>query len=301
MTQSKTSAFRLRPLQSPFRVLSCIRLDEVLVLQGSPLMGALFSITTFATDHWFTLAALIAGNLCLVAYVFVLNDWAGIDGDLKDPNRAARTFVAKGVGRTAMGYLALCLLALSLLIFGMIGTMPLVLGLVIAGLGALYSAPGFHWKGMPLASSALHIGGGALHFLLGYAAFAVIDAGSVAISSFFGLVFAAGHFTHEARDYDGDKINGIRTNAVAFGKTRVFLMGLALFTAAYALLATLAVLGFVPFLLIFAAALYPFHLIASLRALGAGLTFEGFRQLQWRYRALYATIGLLMIAGVMDW
>lgn len=293
---TRTLALPLRPLQSLFRLLSCIRLDEVFVLQGAPLIGALFSLTAFTAGDAFRLAALMAGNLCLVAYIFVLNDWAGIEGDLKDPNRAARTFVAKGLSRAAVGYLALALLALSLLIFAMIGTAPFVLGLAIAGLGTLYSAPGFHWKGSPLLNSALHFGGGTLHFLLGCATFAALDAQSVGVGSFFGLAFTAGHFTHEARDHDGDKLNNIRTNAVAFGKTRAFLMGLAFFTAAYALLGMLAVFGLVPFVLVFAAALYPFHLFASWRAFRAGLTFASFRRLQWCYRVIYAIIGLLMIA-----
>lgn len=301
MTQTKTQPLPLRPLQSFFRLLSCIRLDEVIVLQGPPLMGALFSITNISTMGVHTISALLVGNLCLVAYVFVFNDWAGIEGDLKDPNRASRTFVANGFSRTAVGYLALCLLALSLLAFCWIGAIPFALGLTIAGLGTLYSAPSVHWKGMPLVNSVLHIVGGTLHFLLGYMTFAGINPRGVWVGSFFGMVFAAGHLTQEARDFDGDMLNSIRTNAVAFGKSRTFVIGFTLFTAAYTQLAMLAVFGFVPFLLVFAATLYPFHFLASLRTFKAGLTFEGIRQLQLCYRLIYAIIGLLMIATVTKW
>jgi 4-hydroxybenzoate polyprenyltransferase len=290
---------RRAPPRSLRGLLSCIRLDEVLVLQGAPLIGALFALRDFAAGDLPQLAALVAGNLLLVAHVFVLNDWSGFHGDLKDPNRAARTFAAKDLDRAAVGYLALGLLAASLAILGMLGMTTLVFGLAIAGLSALYSAPGIHWKGRPLLGSALHVVGGALHFLLGYATFAAIDARGVGISAFFALVFTAGHLTNEARDPDGDALNGFRTNAVVFGRARSFLAGLVLFTAAYALLALLALRGLLPDLFAYAVALYPLHLAATLRARRAGLTFASLRRLQRVYRAIYALIGLLMVVTAL--
>ena len=41
------------------------------------------------------------------------------------------------------------------------------------------------------------------------------------------------------------------------------------------------------------------HLWWALQTLRAGLTFENIRQLQVRYRALYAIIGLLMVAAMI--
>lgn len=297
--QQSTFAISNRWFQSVFRLLSCIRLDEVLVLQGTPMMGVLFSKPILAITEATILATLILGNVCLVAYVYVLNDWAGIEGDLRDPNRAARTFAANGLNRTPVGYLALTLLVLSLAMFGMLGTTQLVLGGAVAITGLLYSAPGIHWKGRPLLNSALHFGGGALHFLLGYSSFTTLDVRGFGISCFFGLVFTAGHFTHEARDYDGDRINGIRTNAVTFGKATTYFIGLACFTAAYAYITLLAMVGLVPFLLVATAALYPLHLYLSLRTFWRGLAFEGFLQLQWCYRFIYACIGVLMVVAVI--
>jgi 4-hydroxybenzoate polyprenyltransferase len=173
-----------------------------------------------------------------------------------------------------------------------------LLALGIATAGALYSAPIFPMKGHPVFGSLLHFVGATLQFVLGYALFAAIDARSFAIGSFFGLVFAAGHCTHEARDCDADLMNGIRTKAVAFGKTQSFLAGLALFTAAYGLLVTLALLGLVPRLLVGTAALYLVHLHASFRAMRAGLTYDSLLGLQRRYRLLYAVIGSAMVVSV---
>ncbi|TPJ29993.1 hypothetical protein FJ418_23740 [Mesorhizobium sp. B2-8-3] len=281
------------------RLLSSIRFDEVCALQGAPLIGAILSISALTITNTLEVAILVAGNFCLVSHVFLFNDWSGIGGDLNDPRRATRTFAAKGLSRSDVGYLALSLLALGLLLLRVVGATPFCIGLAIAGLSALYSAPGLHLKGTPLFNSGLHLAGGMLHFLLGYAAFSAIDARGLLVSCFFGLVFSAGHFTHEARDHDGDTLNGIRTNAVAFGRTQSFIAGLVLFTAAYALLVALAASGLVPGVLTVAALLYPLHLVASLRALRAGLTFESLVGLQRCYRALYAVIGIVMVVATL--
>ena len=286
-----------RPRGLLSRLLSCIRFDEVLVLQGAPLIGACWSIGALTADKFVAAAAFGIGSLCLVAHVYLLNDWTGIAGDLRDLHRASRTFSAKGASRTEAGLLAVALLGLSLLLFGILGAAPFVLALTIAGLSALYSAPAIHMKGLPLFSSALHLVGGALQFLLGYGTFTAIDARGIAVSCFFGLVFAAGHLMHEVRGLDGDQFNGIRTNAVAFGKARSFVAGVALFTVAYALLVSLAAFGVVPRVLVLAGVLYPLHLGASLRAWHAGLDFQSLCRLQRLYRLLYAVIGIAMLAA----
>ena len=287
-----------RPARLPLRLLFCIRWDEVFVLQGAPSIGIIFSIPAWTAGNILRAAIFVVASCCLVAHVYALNDWSGIDGDVRDANRAARTFPAKGVSRNELGLLADALLGFSLVLLALVGNVPLVLAVTIAGLSALYSTPWFHLKGLPLFNSLLHLVGGTLHFLLGYAAFASIDARGVAIGCFFGLVFAAGHLTHEARDWQGDLLNGIRTNAVAFGRKRNFFAGLALFTAAYALLVALALIGTVPRVLVLAAVLYPVQLFASLRALRAGLDFDTLSQVQRCYRALYAVIGVMMVVSV---
>jgi 1,4-dihydroxy-2-naphthoate octaprenyltransferase len=138
-----------------------------------------------------------------------------------------------------------------------------------------------------------------LHFHLGYSLFGGFDRRSLAISSFCALMFTAGHLTQEARDYDADVSNGIRTNAVAYGRARAFLAGLALFTIAHCVLFVLAARGVVPRALMVVAALYPLHLVWSLQALRAGLAFESVRRLRRRYRVLYAMVGVLMLVAVV--
>src|SRR5262245_49791228 len=162
MTNMRTSVI---PIAAPVsaakaaavRYLSCLRLREILVLQGSPLLGAAFALRRPAAENVGPLAILIVANVCLVAHIFMLNDWSGLTADLSDPNKAAGVFTARGVGRREIGGLAAGLLASSLLLFSRLGPSTLRLSLAIATLSALYSLPPFNWKGRPLLSSAAHL------------------------------------------------------------------------------------------------------------------------------------------------
>ncbi|SEU22362.1 UbiA family prenyltransferase [Variovorax sp. OV084] len=298
--EARTGLAHRRPA-SLWRLLSCIRFDEVCVLQGAPVIGACFAMTDLRAATLFTIAALIAGNLLLVAHVFVLNDWAGTHGDQRDPMRADGTYLAKGENAARMGRLAWTLLALALLVFALIGQAPFVIALLIALLSAIYSLPGLNGKGVPMLNSLLHVVGGTLHFLLGYLALSPLSPQGVVIGCYFGLVFAAGHLVHETRDHDSDLRNGIRTNAVAFGKKTSFLTGLFLFSMAYITLTVMALRGLVPLVLSLAIVLYALHLGAAWQALRDGLTYASVRRLQTVYRNIHVVIGLAMLATVVPW
>src|SRR4051794_1031693 len=78
------------------RCLACLRLPEILVLQGSPLLGAACAIRHPAVESVGPLAILARANVCLIAHAFILNDWSGLTTDLTDPNKAAGVFTARG-------------------------------------------------------------------------------------------------------------------------------------------------------------------------------------------------------------
>lgn len=283
---------------SLLRHLSCLRWQDVLVLQGPPLLGAVFALGHAGPQELATLAILVAGNVCLMMHVFVLNDWSGLTADLRDPNKAAGVFTARGVGPREISSLMISLLVLSLLLFSRLGPITLGLALAIATLSALYSLPRFDWKGRPLLNSGAHLAGGILHFLLGYSLGHALDLRGLAIATFFALVFAAGHLTQEIRDYHGDALNAIRTNAVMFGQRRTFAASLVLFTMAQILFFLLALEGILPRPLAALVALYPIQLHWSRETLREGLTYASVSRLQTRYRALYALVGLAMVAAL---
>lgn len=266
------------------------------MLQGSPLLGAAFAIRHPAAAHVGPLAIFTIANICLVAHIFVLNDWSDLTTDVTDPNKAASVFTARGVEGKEIRGLAIGLLAVSLFLFSLFGPGTFYLSLGIAILGALYSLSPFRWKGRPLFNSAAHLAGGALHFLLGYSLGNAIDRRGLVMATFFALTFAAGHLMQEIRDHQGDVRNAIQTNAVIFGQRRTFAASLALFTLAHALLLLLALQGIVPRPLAALVALYPLHLRWSLETLAEGLTYATISRLQARYRVLYGIIGLAMVA-----
>jgi 4-hydroxybenzoate polyprenyltransferase len=293
---------------SALRYLSCLRPQDILVLQGPPLLGAAVAIGRPSMQHVAPLATLIVANILLVTHIFMLNDWSGLTADFADPNKAARVFTARGVGRREMGVLTAGLLGISLLLFSRLGALAFSLSLAVAILSALYSLPRFNWKGRPLLNSVTHLAGGILHFLLGYALGHAIDARAIdgraidtrglATATFFALIFAAGHLTQEVRDHQGDTKSATRTNAVVFGQRRTFAASLILFTLAQLLLLLLTLQGLLPRPLAALTALYPLQLFWSRQTLRKGLTYASVCRLQTRYRVLYGVVGVVMVVGL---
>ena len=278
---------------------SCIRYRDVLILQGSPLLGMAFAVREMTIEKAGSMFACALASSLLVAHVFSFNDWAGIALDSNDPNKSADVFVTRGISRRGVAVLSLALLAASLFLLALLPLPALLVGIAIAGLGALYSHPAFDAKGTPVLSSLPHLVGGALHFLLGYSVFGAIDPRGILIALYFALTFTAGHLNQEVRDHDGDRLNGIRTNAVAFGKTPAFVAGLVLFTLAYADLFFLAYRGIVPTpLAVLPSVLYPVHVFWSITTLRGGLSFARVSRFQNRYRMLYAVIGVAIVAAL---
>jgi 4-hydroxybenzoate polyprenyltransferase len=273
------------------------RAVEVLALQASPILGCVLGGYSVERSGVFPLAMLMFGSCALTAHIFVFNDWAGFDSDLRDPLRAPLVFSRQGIGRREVARAAIALLVLATFAFAAVSEQALFFGAAIAALGFLYSGSPVLGKNTPIASSVNHLVGGTLHFLLGYTLAHVLDANGLWIGLFFGLVFAAGHLNQEVRDYEGDLLNGIRTNAVVFGRRRTFLASLFTFTAAYAMLTVLAALGILPALLRWSPVAWLLHLAWSLRALRHGLDFETAVWMQRRYRWLFALVGLVMMAG----
>jgi 4-hydroxybenzoate polyprenyltransferase len=280
--------------------LRCIRYQEVLVLQGSPLLGAVFARPGLSLDTVMSAGLLAAASVLLVAHIWSFNDWAGAALDANDPNKSADVFGTRGVSRRGLAVLSLILLAGSLALLALLPRQTMLLGMVIALLGGLYSHPYFNAKGTAVVSSLPHLVGGALHFLLGYSVFAAIDRPGTLLALFFALTFTAGHLNQEVRDHEGDRLNGIRTNAVVFGRGAAFAAGFILFTLAYADLAFLAWARIVPMELgLLAIVLYPIHVAWSVTTLRAGLTFESVSRFRNRYRLLYAIIGVAMLAALL--
>ena len=288
-----------RPRTPWRRYLACLRFQEVLVLQGPPLMGVMFGFRELAIAQVPTLLLFFLATLCLLAHVFSFNDWAGIAADLNDPNKLQDVFLTKGITRREVRTVTLFLALMSLALYSLLPVQTLLLAVGIIVLGLLYSHPRIHGKGIPIVSSCLHLTGGVLHFLLGYSLFGGIDLRGVLIGLFFALIFTAGHLNQEVRDYEGDRLNGILTNGVRFGQRKIFVISFLLFTFSYWYLWGLARYGLVPPALGYLIILLPVQGYLFWRTLKAGLTFQSVTRFQAQYRLLYAGIGLFIVATLL--
>jgi 4-hydroxybenzoate polyprenyltransferase len=282
-----------------FRYLSRIRLHDILVLQGPPLFGAAFALMRFHASDVVPLVTLLAGNLFLMTHVFMVNDWAGLESDLADPNKASAVFTARGIATRELAMIGAALFLVSLVLFSFLGETTAAIAVGIAALSGLYSLPPFHLRGRPLLNSATHLCGGILHFLLGYSIAHAIDARGVTIALYFALIFVAGHLTQEVRDHAGDAISGIGTNAVTFGARRTFVASILLFASAHAIFLFLAYRSMIPRPLAATVVLFALQLYWSFATMRDGLTYATVSRLQSRYRVLYAIIGLCIVAALV--
>jgi 4-hydroxybenzoate polyprenyltransferase len=271
------------------------RATEVIVLQGSAVLGAVLGSAGHDGLDLGRIALVVAGSLVLTAHVFLFNDWAGQRSDLNDPRRTRNVFGKREISSREVANLVVGLLVVAMLLLAFVGTPALLCGAAIAALSLVYSGSTSWGKGRPIMGSVLHLIGGTFHFLLGYSASHAIDPKGVLIGIFFGLVFVGGHLNQEVRDYDADLRSRIRTNAVAFGCRRTFIYSLLIFTAAYLLLGVLVSLGILARPLIWATFFWPWHVASSIQALRHGLGYEAAVSMQRRYRLQFALLGLAML------
>lgn len=258
-------------------------------------MGVAFSMGDVTTEKLRMFLLFVVASFLLVAHIFTFNDWAEIC-DLKDSNNATARIGNEDSNPRKPLLFSLFLLLASVLLFAFLPRPTLVLAVITAALGIFYSHPALKGKCIPIVCSLVHFSGGLLHFLLGYMLFGPLDQRGVLISVFFALTFTAGHLNHEVSDFDADRQNRLKTNAVAFGKRRTFVAGLAVFTLAYVWLLILARSEFVPRpLALLPILLYPLHIFWSVRALREGLDPDSLSRFQLRYRLLYAIIGVAML------
>src|SRR5262249_4943319 len=99
---------------------SCIRYRDVVILQGSPLLGMAFSVRELTHEKIVSMVVCTLASSLLVAHIFSFNDWAGIALDSNDPNKSADVFVTRGISRHGVAALSLGLLAASLFLLALL-------------------------------------------------------------------------------------------------------------------------------------------------------------------------------------
>lgn len=274
------------------RLLTTVRLREVLVLQGTPALG--FVLGASEPCDPIAGALLCATSVLLVAAIWTFNDWADFRADRLDAGREN----PDGVRRGRLLGQAVALLAASGVVGAALPVRTQALAAAIAALGFVYSAPGVAAKSVPGAGALVHLAGGLAHFLMGRSARGPVDAPSLLLGLFFALVFTAGHGVQEVQDHQADLQAGVRTGAVALGARRAFRLACALFGAAYAVLFALCRAGLAPRPVAWVAVVAMcLQARWSREVLAGGLDGGDVARLRWRYRVLFALIGAAMLCG----
>jgi 4-hydroxybenzoate polyprenyltransferase len=282
------------------RLLRCIRWADVLILEGTPILGVAFSLGPITAAKLTMSIFFGAASLLLLTHIFTFNDWADSAHIGFDSSATKSSFRCANIPSQVLLSFSLSILAASLLLLLFISARLFLLGGSIAALGIFYSHPSFNAKSMPIVSTLLHFAGGMLHFLLGYALFSAIDLRGVLVGMFFGVTFAAGHPIQEVRDFHEDQRMAATTNAIVFGPRPSFFVGVILFAVQYLYLFFLAWSGFIPrFLAILPIVFSPIHLLWTIFTLRDGLDSESITRFQNRYRILYALIGVAMLAAFL--
>lgn len=278
------------------RLFHCIRWADVLILEGTPILGVAFSFGSIRSSNLIVLVAFCVASFFLVTHIFTFNDWA----ESIETVRSERTATAEQVRPPVLLSFSFLLLFGSLLLFIFLSFRLFSLAVVIAAFGILYSHPSLNGKSIPVVSTLLHLVGGLLYFLLGYALFAEIDLRGLLVGMFFGVTFAAGHPIQEVRDFQEDRKVGAKTNAIVFGLRPNFFAGVILFTIQYVYFFVLAWSGFFPRVLaLLPIVFFPIHLWWTILTLQSGLTFENITRFQNRYRILYALIGVAILLSLL--
>ncbi|MBA4191961.1 MAG: hypothetical protein C0467_28610 [Planctomycetaceae bacterium] len=278
-----------------FRLLGCIRFGEVLLLQGAPVIGLILAPGMPSTIPWATYILFLSASFFLVAHMWMLNDWADAELDALDRNKSSRSFVHKGLKPSMIGGLSLTLLLVSLGLFSLFTLRTFGIALGITALGGLYSVPGIRAKGVVVLSSVIHLSGGALHFLLGYTLFAPPDHSALPLAIFFAVIFTAGHCVQEVQDQEADRLAGVRTNSVVFGKRPMFCIAVLLFMISYLDLIYLATNGLVLIRFeLFIIPLFLLHISYAYQAIQLGLTYNDVGRFRRQYRIIMACTGILI-------
>lgn len=276
-----------------------VRWREIIFFSGIPLLGALFSTSALNPKALLKIGLLIAAVFLTGSHVWLWNNLWGLKTDRYKYNK--RRGATECISFRELFILSFLPLGLGIFSYFALPQRTFLMGMITVLILDIYSGPPVFLKGRPGYSSLVHLIAGTLFFLVGYSLFRPVGLPALLLGLYFGLVFMAGHLNHEIEDYEADREARIFTNAVKFGKRRVFFYSLGFFTLSSIYFYLLGYYAILPQLLaILPLLIYPFHLYFLRYALKEGLTSESVSRFRKNYRWLYAIIGCVIILYLVE-
>lgn len=173
------------------------------------------------------LIAVTLANCLAVAYAFMINDIEDAPDDAREADRASRNPVACGEVTPLEGWLASGGAALlALILFALAGLWPFVFGCLTLALSHMYSWKPIRLKAYPVTdfvSHSLMLSG--LLFLAGYFTYHHSPGSVWFVALSVTLISCYGQLYNQLRDFDMDKMAGLKNTAIMVGKRNArFLM-----------------------------------------------------------------------------
>lgn len=273
-----------------------IRWFEIAVRLGAPVIALLLTIPS--VDY----ANIIKGFYLIIAFFFLwahgyaLNEWGGYTSDRLDPAKTDKPIVAGKISPLEMLNLSIIFAVISIILFTLLDRKLLIFVFIDIIIGVMYCYPKILLKKVPFMSLAALFIVSANDFMLGWLIFSPNFYKGLMIGIYFGILGLAGISYHEVGDHDPDKAADIWTNAVRFGKKKIFILGFILYTLSIVYFMILTYLRFLPgHLYPILLTTYPIYFYLFFKCLKKRLNSMDVRRFIKNYRILYGIIGIYMI------
>jgi len=286
---------RIRMIKLYYYVKS-IRLFEISVRMGAPLIALLLTLPELSEVNGIRIIHALGAFFFLWTHLYTFNAWAGYSFDKHDPSKRVTPLLSGKVTPREMSLLSIVFALICIILYAVLDIRLLIIVFPDILIGILYAHPKILLKSVPFASFAILFIVSVLDFLLGWLIFSPSLHRGLLIGIYFGILGIVGQHYHEAGDYDSDKRVGIKTNAVRYGKTKIFILGFIFYTLACIYFLLLTFSKILPGLLYLTLLItYPLYVFLYSKQLRSNLTSSDIRRFIKKYRMLYGLIGCTMI------
>lgn len=267
---------------------------------GAPLIALLLTFPELDIANSIRVIHALAAFFFLWAHLYSFNEWAGYSFDKHDPLKRMTPLLSGKVAPGEMLALSISFALISTILYGVLDARFLIIIFIDMLVGIVYAHPKILLKSEPFASFTILFIVSVLDFLLGWLVFSPSLREGLFIGIYFGILGIVGQHYHEAGDYDSDRRVGIKTNAVRFGKRRIFITGFIFYTIGCVYF---CILGFLEsivgnFCLIILIT-YPVYVFIFYECLRSRIRSSAVRLFVKRYRLLYGIIGLYVIVRLI--
>ncbi|RLG41347.1 MAG: hypothetical protein DRO01_02785 [Thermoproteota archaeon] len=177
-----------------------------------------------------------AANLLYTAFAYSFNDVEDAEDDALDPVKGSRNPVSAGLISRRTGYaISLAFLAAGLALMAALSIESLVSGSLFSANAAAYSWHRIRLKAVPILDLLSHAAAlGVPQLTVAYLAFRPPDSTLLAMAVMVALFSMASQLSQQIRDFEVDRLAGVRNTTQLLGIRRAKVLMLALLAAASA-------------------------------------------------------------------